>query len=560
MAQRINNQDHIDATRCECPDCTFDRTELDCNHPNICASVANDLLNKLEAVWDPRCFNDTERNNTAPDENQNTKDGNQDSNEITWTDNPPPRSIEDALRIMPTNQLLPDQILLEEANQHQMEDNMEIEIDASTPPREIYIAGACTRPGTEEAKAGSRVILGSNTGKIKISARVPGPQTPLSAELFALKTALDISNKYEPIRIWTRSSQLIRIITQDFKGWEDKGWVEVPHKNLIKTIITHLRNRKATSLFHFVKRKDKTYEQTEAGLLAREGRDKPQTDQEGASLQKPYHPNGAKLQAVTQASVYRHLIETRNQTESQTSKDNIEIIKRDIKEVHNSTPTTALIWHSLKRNKDTLRKHKDFIYKAIKGTHYIGKKWIHSNNEEMRARAQCRTCNEIESLDHILCHCRAPGQARVWNTAKNIWEAKYGPWNKPKLGEILGITSISFQDEKGQKDPSKTQLYHILITECTHLIWRLRCERVIQHEDNPQKWHTENGINRLLKSRLNHRLKMDCILTNTRKFDAKAIREGIVRETWEGLLEDEENLPDHWPTTPGVLVGSRFFE
>lgn len=128
------------------------------------------------------------------------------------------------------------------------------------------------------------------------------------------------------------------------------------------------------------------------------------------------------------------------------------------------------------------------------------------------------------------------------------------------IGEILGITAITLNDEEGQRDQPRTHLLHILVTECAHLIWRLRCKRVIQHNNNPQRWPTTKAIANHLKLRLNHRLRMDCILTSTSKFDKKAIDKDLVMDTWNRILEKDENRRGDWTTKPGVLVGSRFFE
>jgi hypothetical protein len=53
---------------------------------------------------------------------------------------------------------------------------------------------------------------------------------------------------------------------------------------------------------------------------------------------------------------------------------------------------------------------------------------------------------------------------------------------------------------------------------------------------------------------------MDCIHIGKNKFDKKAIGEDLVRDTWFGILEDAESLPDKWTRTTGVLMGRRLFE
>ncbi|KXN85791.1 hypothetical protein AN958_04802 [Leucoagaricus sp. SymC.cos] len=54
---------------------------------------------------------------------------------------------------------------------------------------------------------------------------------------------------------------------------------------------------------------------------------------------------------------------------------------------------------------------------------------------------------------------------------------------------------------------------------------------------------------------------MDCILTSTRKFDKKALREDIAKKTWNEILDKEEkdDLPRSWLKGPGDLVDIRLF-
>lgn len=160
-------------------------------------------------------------------------------------------------------------------------------------------------------------------------------------------------------------------------------------------------------------------------------------------------------------------------------------------------------------------------------------------------------------MDHILTKCRAPGQETVWKLGGEIWKKKYTDIFTPKLGEILGIASITKRNDKGYTDIGKTRLFQILISECTYLIWNLRCERVIQHESDNTWKHSDAQIKNRLLQRLNSRFRLDCIQTNTHKFDKKAIRESLVNATWNGILVNKgpNEGPKIWLRKPGVLVG-----
>ncbi|KAK0476312.1 hypothetical protein IW261DRAFT_1339729 [Armillaria novae-zelandiae] len=109
-----------------------------------------------------------------------------------------------------------------------------------------------------------------------------------------------------------------------------------------------------------------------------------------------------------------------------------------------------------------------------------------------------------------------------------------------------GIQPQSFRRNRTKKGAE--QFHRILISESVHQIWKMRNDRVINNKDHytvcEQWWlHT-----------LNHHMKLDCELTDWRKF-AKAIRKFLVLTTWEGALLDEGFLQENWTKDSGVLVG-----
>ncbi|KAJ6594763.1 hypothetical protein B0H19DRAFT_919145 [Mycena capillaripes] len=100
-------------------------------------------------------------------------------------------------------------------------------------------------------------------------------------------------------------------------------------------------------------------------------------------------------------------------------------------------------------------------------------------------------------------------------------------------------------------DAGTTHLYRILMSESAHLIWRLRCERVIREQDFASNREIHN---RWLKS-INNRLGMDCALINGAKWGKKVIKKLLVLVTWSKTLKNEDNLPKDWTWETEVLVG-----
>ncbi|EIN10799.1 hypothetical protein PUNSTDRAFT_63757 [Punctularia strigosozonata HHB-11173 SS5] len=120
------------------------------------------------------------------------------------------------------------------------------------------------------------------------------------------------------------------------------------------------------------------------------------------------------------------------------------------------------------------------------------------------------------------------------------------------IGAILGSQCTEIKDSKGKIKRGQTRLYRILIAESAHLIWKIRCQRVIRDGNRPL---TQKEIRNRWKATMNARLKMDCRMADKAKFGAKAVNTDLVLETWSGTLQNESLLPDDWVGWCGVLVG-----
>lgn len=92
----------------------------------------------------------------------------------------------------------------------------------------------------------------------------------------------------------------------------------------------------------------------------------------------------------------------------------------------------------------------------------------------------------------------------------------------------------------------------ILLSESAHLIWKLRCERLIQ---NANVAFSEVEIRNRWVNAINRRLDTDRLMTH-QKYESKALDATKVQRTWSGVLRNEDSLPSGgWLRTSGVLVG-----
>jgi hypothetical protein len=143
----------------------------------------------------------------------------------------------------------------------------------------------------------------------------------------------------------------------------------------------------------------------------------------------------------------------------------------------------------------------------------------------------------------------------VWNLASELWSMRS---NKPlpkTHGGILGCGLAMHMKESGKPDTGLNRPFKTTVSESTHLIWKIRCERRIAREDDPQKLHSEHGIHDSWVKAMSTRLTLDSLSTNRKKFGKKLTEAKLVLQTWEGCLLNNGELPRNWCGKEGVLVG-----
>ncbi|KAK7455150.1 hypothetical protein VKT23_011021 [Stygiomarasmius scandens] len=267
---------------------------------------------------------------------------------------------------------------------------------------------------------------------------------------------------------------------------------------------------------------------------------------------------GAKLSTMTQALAYKAIIQqktTKDDMRRRRTTLNVMRVKESIKTKFGYIPTEAALWKSI-RHKDFSRKTRYFLWMTTHDAYMTGTHWTRPNlKPELQERALCAHCDEIEDLEHILTSCRSPGQITIWNLTAELWERKRTDtaWDHPTLGDILGcgLAMIKSPEKKENRLAGETRMWRILLGESAYLIWKLRCERVIANDNQP---FSEREVKNRWIAMLNERLELDCRMSN-KKYETKAIPKRLVQKTWRGLLFDEQNLPDDWTSTTGVLVG-----
>ncbi|KAK0200559.1 hypothetical protein DFS33DRAFT_1267064, partial [Desarmillaria ectypa] len=199
-------------------------------------------------------------------------------------------------------------------------------------------------------------------------------------------------------------------------------------------------------------------------------------------------------------------------------------------------------------HKDISRPIRGFLWKAIQNTFKIGAFWERLG-PQFPIRGECPHCKVTESMEHILVGCSIEGQATLWGLARELWEGKGQEWIPHTYGVALGATLVQIRTEKGTVDRAATRMYRIPMTETVQLIWKIRCQRRIQHN-----WHTRDEVRNLWIAAMNRSSSIDRVLVNKHRYGAKALEEAMVSSTWKGTFLDERALPEDWIDQSGVLV------
>ncbi|EIW56839.1 uncharacterized protein TRAVEDRAFT_128188 [Trametes versicolor FP-101664 SS1] len=199
---------------------------------------------------------------------------------------------------------------------------------------------------------------------------------------------------------------------------------------------------------------------------------------------------------------------------------------------------------------------RDFWWKALHGALKIGPYW--DNIPGYEQRSTCTHCGVPESLEHIWNECDAPGALEIWKGVQDVLRRANVIVPQLSFAALLAAPALSVRSHRNKPLAGRSRLLRIVLTESCHLIWKIRCERVIGREGDPTLYHSTAEIRKRWLHALNRRLNIDQALTS-RALRRKSLNASLVCSTWQGLLVDEQSLPEDWTSCQGVLVGKPTF-
>ena len=426
----------------------------------------------------------------------------------------------------------------------------------------VYTDGACFNNGKENAYCGSGIWVRPGS-HFNTALKVPGKeQSNQIGEIAAVIKAAEMIPTFCPLTIKTDSKYVIQGLTTHLKNWENKGWIGIKNANFFRKATYLLRRRTAPTFFEWVKGHsgDEGNEQSDA--LAKEGATKNEADNLPLEIPIDYDLQGAKLATMTQALTYKGIRLQNPPQPRPTTIRNMELTKAALNDFTRSRETDTTIWKGLRKNAIQPRVQQ-FLYKSMHGVYKIGNFW--TNIPGYEDRGQCPRCHTTEDMEHILTTCTIGPVNEIWTLARNTWPHDPELWPQINIGIILGCGSLStLEDEQSDSDDEDNQdnhqrrsnkkgmdrLLQILISESAHLIWVLRCERVIN-----ERSHIKEEIRARWLKAINARLTDDKIIATKVKRGKTNIK--LVQNTWAKALQKESILPRNWIYIREVLVGRR---
>jgi ribonuclease HI/endonuclease/exonuclease/phosphatase family metal-dependent hydrolase len=544
---------HIERPECRCTTCRTMR-EQGCLHPIKCMGRARKILDKL-----PEKFS---LNSRPPNDGltlthhrveRNQQNSTRQTEEIIFD---PTMSTKTSLAECFRAFVSKERLTMEPAHRLARPTRG---LDINEEHTEAYTDGSCLNNGQADARCGAGVWYGENDERNK-AIRVPGKtQSNQVGELAATVVALRETPTHAPLTIVTDSEYVMNGFVKRLPDWEDRGFVGIENREWFQAGAYLLRRRSAQTAFRWVKGHSGDVGNEGADELARQGADKRIEDEIDLRVPAAFDVQGAKMEMLTQREGYMGICERKPRPNRRRTRRRIEEAMASTATEKTLAATEANMWKGMRAN--TIRPNVgQYLFRMAHDTYLLGEMWLETKNPE---RAACSRCgHRDESMTHILFECQAPERGALWALAKSAWMGQGHEWIEPSLGLIIAAGAIRLKPiatprggprSEASAAAAASRRLQVFLSETAHLIWALRCERVIQGNQP-----TVRTAEARWWAKMNGRLRTDRNIAHRSTKKKKDIAK--MAALWQPLVDrlgtcEDNTYDEDWLTTPGVFSG-----
>ncbi|KAJ7757900.1 hypothetical protein B0H16DRAFT_1314178, partial [Mycena metata] len=188
------------------------------------------------------------------------------------------------------------------------------------------IRGVAGRDTQGRQIAGGGIWYGTGNAK-NMAFKLPEnqPQSSKSAEITAALLVTQQTDRDQPLVLHSSSGTVYSEMTRQLQSKEDKGWIGVPERDLLRVLAAELKARTATTRFEIDGTQSDKEGQRELSSLAREGR----VAEEillNLGIDPLYELKGAKLVKLTQALAYAGIKERKEPPARKAARSNTDTV------------------------------------------------------------------------------------------------------------------------------------------------------------------------------------------------------------------------------------------
>ncbi|KAJ3002608.1 hypothetical protein NUW54_g5756 [Trametes sanguinea] len=535
---------HSKDSQCECDRCTSLRLEQHCADPDACYRRALDLLNTLPQKWDPRGEHPEDHEADLATRAEDTFEHAEGRTEVFDRRITTHGTLSDVFRIFTG----PEEVC-----------NTLPQINTALTGEFVTVAtdGSCINNGQRNAQAGAGVFHGPQH-PLNQSIRLPSTfeQTNQSGEIVAALLAAQTASNERHILQVTDSRTTMESVTIRRRQYENEGFIRQSNSELTKALIGALLSRQTFSAFTWVKGHNGHPANEAADQLAGQAAARTVGDEVDLNIDETLRLTGAKLNTMTQELAYKAIQKIRaGNAEARTSTaERVSQILNDIADGFSVMLPEGQLWRSLKKPVVT-REARQWIWMVIHDGYMVGNRWLRPNmSDELRERAICKTCGQTETMQHILFCCNACGRETIWTLLRDCWEVTGLTGYDPDWGTILGAACAVIRPNgpDSKRDAAAEDRWAILAIESAHLIWKLRCERVITNDGTE---FAERAVANRWYAALARRLDLERKIVALTPGKKRARMQTRLDAIWRPLVEGLTDQSTDWVIDSGVLVG-----